>query len=157
LMPATLFPRVLTLIFLATVVALSPLLSAPRAAVATAISPGVALSIPASVAPHGEHFVDNSGQPTFMLGANYEGPADRAWQMWNDGQFGPSLIGQDMARARDSNLSVLRVFVQQALATDIKGGRWEKLDQVLDLADQHGLRLILTFADYSEIKLADVV
>src|SRR5438552_418211 len=44
-------------------------------------------------------FVDANGQPVFLLGANYEGPADRAWQMWDDGKFDPGLIAADLDRA----------------------------------------------------------
>jgi hypothetical protein len=102
----------------------------------------------------GEHFLDAAGRPVFVLGANYEGPADRAWQMWEDGLFDRDLIGQDFRRARAANLSVLRVFVQRPLANDVLAGKWSKLDRVLDLADRHGLRLILTFADYAEVGVA---
>ncbi len=101
-------------------------------------------------------FVDGSGQPVFLLGVNYEGPADRAWQMWDDGKFDSGLIGRDFDRARAANLSVLRLFVQQSLATDLQNGNWSKLDQVLGLADQRALKLILTFGDYPEIHLANL-
>jgi hypothetical protein len=110
-----------------------------------------------SLAIRGEHFVDASGRPVFVLGANYEGPADRAWRMWEDGLFDPALIAQDLDRARAANLTVLRVFVQRPVADDILAGRWAKLDTVLDLADRRDLRLILTFADYAEPDLARLV
>jgi len=109
-------------------------------------------TVPARV--QGEYFVDGSGRPVFVLGANYEGPVDRAWQMWDDQLFDPALIAKDFDRARAANLSVLRVFVQRPLAADIRAGRWAKLDRVLDLADRRGLGLVLTFADYGEVDLA---
>jgi len=121
---------------------------------------GLPASASAAPAPAGiqqDRFLDVSGESVFVLGANYEGPAHHAWTMWRDGVFDPGLIAQDMARARSANLSVLRVFLQQPLADDIAAERWEKLDAVLDLADQHGLKLILTFADYPEVHLADLV
>src|SRR5215213_6546485 len=37
--------------------------------------------------------------PSFVVGANYEGPADRAWQMWKPDLFDSSLIDEDLARA----------------------------------------------------------
>src|SRR5438128_2294805 len=40
------------------------------------------------------------GKPFFVVGANYEGPTDRAWMMWEDDKFDPDLIGADFARAR---------------------------------------------------------
>jgi hypothetical protein len=108
------------------------------------------------VAIRGDHFADASGAPVFLLGVNYEGPADRAWKMWEDGQFDPTLISRDLDRVKAANLGVVRVFVQQALAADIRAGRWAKLDRVLELADQRGLRLILTFADYGELSVANL-
>ena len=90
----------------------------------------------------------------FMLGANYQGPPDQAWQMWQDDRFDATLIAQDFAKARAANLTVLRIFVQKPLADDVRANRWTKLDRVLDLADQHGLRLIVTLADYTEWDLA---
>ncbi|MDP8921669.1 MAG: cellulase family glycosylhydrolase, partial [Chloroflexota bacterium] len=95
----------------------------------------------------------------FLLGANYEGPPDQAWQMWHDDRFDPTLIAQDFARARAADLTVLRIFVQAPLADDVRANRWAKLDHVLDLADRAGLRLIVTFADYTEwdlTRLAEV-
>jgi hypothetical protein len=142
---------------------------------ATAISPlpgrtnqpatiaATSLDLPSSASPIGPatlvngSFVDAGGQPIFLLGASYEGPADRAWQMWDDGKFDSNLIATDFDRARAANLSVLRIFVQQTLASDIQSGNWSKLDRVLDLADQRGLKLILTFADYNENNLANLV
>ncbi|HUX86638.1 MAG TPA: hypothetical protein VMW65_06525 [Chloroflexota bacterium] len=124
----------------------APELPAPDFAVASA---------PAALA--NGRFVDGGGQPLFLLGVNYEGPADRAWQMWNDGKFDPGLIGGDFDRAKSANLSVIRVFVQTGLAVDIQKGNWSKLDQVLALADQRGLKLILTFGDYTQFQLADLV
>jgi hypothetical protein len=104
----------------------------------------------------GEHFVDTNGQSVFLLGANYEGPPDRAWQMWDEGRFDPGLIARDFERARSADISVLRIFVQRSLADDIQSNRWAKLDEVLRLADRYGLRLILTFADYPERRLANL-
>jgi hypothetical protein len=62
-----------------------------------------------------------------------------------------------MDRAQAAGLTVLRIFVQKSLADDIQAGRWAKLDQVLQLADQHALKLIVTFADYPSGRVADLV
>src|SRR5947207_12717670 len=81
-------------------------------------------------------FLDTTGRPAFLTGANYEGPADRAWQMWTDTSFDSQLIEQDFARARAAHLSLLRIFVQPPLADDVRAKRFKKLDRVLDLADR---------------------
>jgi len=98
--------------------------------------------------------LDASGKPLFLVGASYQGPADRAWKMWADDQFDATLIGQDFARARNAGLGVLRIFVQAPLAADLAAGRFQKLDRVLDLADKNGLGIILTLADYTDWDLA---
>jgi hypothetical protein len=98
--------------------------------------------------------LDATGRPLFLVGASYQGPADRAWKMWADDQFDATLIGQDFARARNAGLGVLRIFVQAPLAADLAAGRFQKLDRVLDLADKNGLGIILTLADYTDWDLA---
>jgi Cellulase (glycosyl hydrolase family 5) len=104
----------------------------------------------------GDHFVDARGQPAFLLGVNYEGPADRAWKMWDEGNFDANLIASDLDRARAANLSVIRIFVSRSLAAQIQQSQWGELDQVLNLADQRGLRVILTFSDYPDSKVAEL-
>jgi hypothetical protein len=133
----------LALIAIALVIALStclPVVAAPAP--------------PAGYAVDGAALLDPSGRSLFLIGASYQGPADRAWQMWADDRFDPALIAQDFARARAAGLGVLRVFVQKPLADDLAAGRWQKLDRVLDLADKQGLAIILTLADYTDWDLA---
>lgn len=124
------------------------LASAPPAPTARAAPAGFAVS--------GTALMDPSGRPLFLIGASYQGPADRAWKMWADDQFDPNLIAQDFARARMAGIGVLRIFVQKPLADDIAAGRWQKLDRMLDLADRHGLAVVLTLHDYTDWDLARV-
>jgi hypothetical protein len=120
--------------------------SVPVASAASA--PGYSIS--------GNAILDPTGRPLFLIGASYEGPADRAWQMWSDDQFDAALIGQDFARARAAGLGVLRIFVQKPLADDLASGKWQKLDRVLDLADKQGLAIVLTLNDYTDWDLTRV-
>src|SRR3712207_71168 len=46
-------------------------------------------------------------KPFFVIGANYEGPTDRAWMMWEDDKFDPALIEADFARARSLGINTL--------------------------------------------------
>ena len=83
------------------------------------------------------------------------GPAGRAWRgdywaWWADDLFDAQLVSDDFARAGAAGLNTIRVFVQLELLREIRDDKWTKLDTVLDLADQHGLRLILTLGDYDE-------
>lgn len=94
------------------------------------------------------------GKPFFVIGANYEGPTDRAWQMWEDDKFDPELIGADFARARSLGINTLRIFVQRPLRDDINEGDFSKLDTVMSLAQQHDLWIIFTFTDWPEPDMA---
>jgi hypothetical protein len=107
---------------------------------------------PAWVTPRG-------GQPLFVIGANYEGPTDQAWMMWEDDKFAPERITADFDRARSIGINTLRIFVQKPLRDDINGGDFSKLDTVVRLARERGLWLILTFTDWPEpdlVKAADL-
>jgi hypothetical protein len=111
----------------------------------------------ASSSGDGARLLGPGGVPRFITGMNYEGPADRAWQMWDGDKFDPHLIDADFARASDTaGVNVLRVFVQASLLTDIAAGKWDKLDTVVDLAEKHHLQLIVSLHDYGERDLAKV-
>jgi hypothetical protein len=118
-------------------------------------TPSVSAAGPAYSAM-GTYLVDASGQPLFLVGVNYQGPAERAWKMWENDQFDLKLIEQDFARAKNAGARVLRIFVQAPLATDLAAGRWQKLDRVLDLADKYGLGLVIALNDYTDWDLARV-
>lgn len=116
----------------------------------------VAEAAPAGYSVNGSALVDPAGRPTFLIGASYQGPADRAWMMWQDDKFDLALIAQDFARAQAAGLGALRIFVQKPLADDLAAGRFQKLDRVLDLADRYKLAIILTHADYVDFDLGRV-
>ncbi|MDQ6693633.1 MAG: hypothetical protein M3014_04330 [Chloroflexota bacterium] len=91
-----------------------------------------------------------NGKPFFVVGANYEGPVDRAWQMWDDDKFSPDLIDADFARARSIGVNTMRIFVQRTLRDSIDAGDFSKLDTVAGIARKNELSLILTFTDWPE-------
>ena len=100
-----------------------------------------------------------AGWPTFLIGASYQGPAARSWRgdywaWWAGDLFDTQLVSEDFARAAAAGLNTLRIFVQLELLREIREDNWTKLDTVMDLADQHGLRLILTLGDYDEPRVA---
>ncbi len=131
---------VLTLLF--------PILVTHHSSLVTSASARAQGQVPTTwIAPRG-------GKPFFVIGANYEGPTDRAWMMWDDDKFDPNLIASDFARARSLNINTLRIFVQTSLRDDINGGDFSKLDAVTSLARQNGLMLLLTFTDWAEPDLA---
>jgi Cellulase (glycosyl hydrolase family 5) len=118
----------------------------------------VLLAQPVMAAPpgDGERLLSPSGTPVFVIGINYEGPADRAWQMWDNGKFDAGAIDADFARAASGGMNAVRIFVQTPLAVDIAAGNWGKLDQVVGLAEQRRIQLIVSLHDYGERDLARV-
>lgn len=104
----------------------------------------------------GERLLAPSGVPRFITGMNYEGPADRAWQMWDNDKFDAGAIDADFARAASGGMTTLRVFVQAPLAVELAAGKWDKLDQVVGLAEKRNLQLVLSLHDYGERDLARV-
>ena len=116
----------------------------------------VAQPAAAATSGDGERLLGPNGVPLFVLGMNYEGPADRAWQMWDNDKFDAGAIDADFSRAASAGVTALRIFVQAPLAIDIAAGKFEKLDQVVSLSEKRGLQLIVSLHDYGERDLARV-
>jgi photosystem II stability/assembly factor-like uncharacterized protein len=92
----------------------------------------------------------------YLSGINYEGPADRPWQMWEDGKWDPSLIASDFDAAAATGYKVLRIFVQDPLTGQILAGQFGHLDTVVALARQRDLRLLITFNDSHDLAMTRV-
>jgi hypothetical protein len=149
------FARSLVLVTIATVVGLSA--AGPAGGVAWGAS-GQPISARAGVGS-GFAAAKPANWPAFIVGASYQGPASRAWRgdywaWWADDLFDAQLVSDDFARAASAGLNTIRVFVQLELLREIRDDKWTKLDTVLDLADQNGLRIILTLGDYDEPRVA---
>src|SRR6202163_222396 len=117
---------------------------------------GAAQPAAAASSGDGERLLAPNGVPLFMVGINYEGPADRAWQMWDNDKFDATAIDADFSRAASAGVTTLRLFVQAPLAVEVAAGKFDKLDQVVMLAEKHGLQLIVSLHDYGERDLARV-
>jgi len=50
----------------------------------------------AATSGDGERLLAPNGVPLFVTGINYEGPADRAWQMWDNDKFDAGAIDADV-------------------------------------------------------------
>src|SRR5437899_3977285 len=95
----------------------------------------------AATSGDGERLLAPNGRPLFVTGINYEGPADRAWQMWDNDKYDAGAIDADFSRATSAGINAVRIFVQAPLAVEIGAGKWDKLDQVVSLAEKRGLQL----------------
>jgi hypothetical protein len=110
----------------------------------------------AAAAGAGERLSGADGVPRFITGMNYEGPADRAWQMWSDSNFDAAAVDADFERAAAGGFNTIRLFVQSPLLADISAGKWSKLDQVVSLAEKNKVQLIVSLYDYGERDLGKV-
>ena len=111
----------------------------------------------AATSGDGERLLAPNGAPLFIVGMNYEGPAERAWQMWDNDTFDPSAIAADFERAaKQAGVNTLRIFIQPALLADLNADKFDKLDQVVAQAENQNLQLIVSLHDYGERDLARV-
>jgi hypothetical protein len=110
----------------------------------------------ATIATDKRHLATPQGSPFFILGVNYNGYFDRAWQMWDGQLYDPALIAQDFQKAQQSGFNALRLFVQGGLSQDLARGNFTKLDQTLSLAQDHQLAVLLTFNDNHSLDLGRV-
>src|SRR5437667_10211501 len=110
----------------------------------------------AATSGDGERRLGPTGVPLFVIGMNYEGPANRAWQMWDNDKFDATAIDADLTRAAAAGITTLRIFVQASLAVDVAAGKFSKLDQVVALAEKHGLPLIVSLHHYGERDLSRI-
>jgi hypothetical protein len=127
-----------------------------RGALALVLLATMARPVSAATSGDGERLLAPNGVPAFVTGINYEGPADRAWQMWDADKFDAALIDADFSRAAAAGVNVVRIFVQAPLAVDIAAGKFDKLDAVVALAEKHALQLTVSLHDYGERDLARV-
>ncbi len=109
------------------------------------------------VTARGAELIDANGVRFFVAGINYEGHTDRAWLMWQNDKFDPALIGQNFALAAAGGYNSIRIFIQTQARDDVKANNWTKFDKVAELAQQNGLRLLITLADYYEPDLSKLV
>jgi hypothetical protein len=120
---------------------------------------GADLSGPAAgkITARGGELVDAQGARYFVAGVNYEGHTDRAWLMWQNDKFDPTLIAQNFAMAAAGGYNSVRLFVQTQLREDVKANNWTKFDKVAEIARQNGLRLLITLGDYYEMDLNKLI
>lgn len=97
-----------------------------------------------------------AGRPLYLHGINYEGPSDRPWRMWQDGEFNPTLIARDFDAIAAAGYSPVRIFVQDPLPGEVLDGDFSRLDTVVRLAAVRGLRLLITFNDNADADLQHV-
>jgi Cellulase (glycosyl hydrolase family 5) len=122
----------------------------------TLIVATLAQPVGAATSGDGERLLAPNGVPLFVVGMNYEGPAEHAWQMWDNDKFDAGAIDADFSRAASAGLTTVRIFVQAPLAVDIAAGKFDKLDTVVSVAERRGLQLVVSLHDYGERDLTQI-
>jgi hypothetical protein len=119
-------------------------------------SPSISADLGAVVA-NGNKLATLDGRLFTLFGINYVGGPDRSWTMWQADKFDTNQINAHFVQAKAAGANTIRVFVRSPLNTELTSGNWSKLDAVVTLAEQNGLRLIVTMNDYREDDLNKVV
>lgn len=89
-------------------------------------------------------FIDTGGQPFFVFGVNYLGPADRPWQLWS--QFDEALVRRDFEHIAACGLNTVRLFSSPALLRATARADFSTLDRVIQFAANHQLRVLFTLS-----------
>ena len=110
----------------------------------------------ATVAADNRYLVHPQGKSFFIFGVNYTGYFDRAWQMWEPKLYDPALIARDFRKAQNSGFNTIRLFCHKALLSEIRQNKFAKLDEVLSLAQDHALLVLLTLNDSHGLDLSQV-
>jgi hypothetical protein len=86
-----------------------------------------------------------------VRGSNYlPRTAVNVTEMWQRETFDPATINQELAWAEAAGYNSLRVFLQYLVWRDDPAGLRARLDQFLDIASNHGMRVMLIpFCDCS--------
>lgn len=110
----------------------------------------------AKIADNKRHLTNAQGEPHFLFGVNYYGYFDRMWRMWGSDWFETELIERDFRKASHSGFNTVRLIVDDTLAQEVAGDNFKKLTQVVDLAEQQNLGIILTLNGHHQLDLATV-
>ncbi|WP_142784578.1 cellulase family glycosylhydrolase [Changchengzhania lutea] len=93
-------------------------------------------------------FVPATGLSTQINGINYY-PQNTPWDMFGDA-FDPKIISKDFKIIKDAGLNSVRIFVQydDFGKANVNTEKLKKLKDVLDLAEENNLKVMVTLFDF---------
>lgn len=105
-------------------------------------------SVREKVAVYNRDLISIPGKNLNMKGMNYY-PQATPWDMFGD-NFDLDIIEKDFKIMTDAGLNTIRIFVQyNDFGKElVKAEKVAKLKQVLDAAEKHGLKVVLTLFDF---------
>ncbi len=108
------------------------------------------------VSTNKRYLTNPQDKPFFVLGVNYNGYFDRAWQMWEANLFDADLIARDFRKAQNSGFNTVRLAIDSTLSKEISQDKFAKLDQILSLAQKNQLMVLLTLNGTHSLNLEQV-
>ena len=85
-------------------------------------------------------------QHEWPVGCNYvPSYAINQYEFWQPETFNPQVIDREMALAEDLGFNTLRIYLHETLWFVDKEGFKSRINQFLDLAESHNIKLIVTF------------
>ncbi|MGB5819021.1 MAG: cellulase family glycosylhydrolase [Saonia sp.] len=98
--------------------------------------------------PIQENLQETLGQIAKIKGVNYY-PKDYPWAMFGP-SFADSIISADFKRIRKMGLNTVRIFVpyEDFGKAKVYPQKMERLITVLDVAEKHGLKIVVTLFDF---------
>ena len=80
------------------------------------------------------------------VGCNYvPSYAINQYEIWQPETFNPEIIDNELSLAESIGFNTLRIYLHEGLWYADKVGFRKRIDQFLDIADKHGMKLIITF------------
>ena len=80
------------------------------------------------------------------VGCNYvPSYAINQYEFWQEETFNPEIIDKEMGMAESIGFNTLRIYLHEGLWYADKDGFKSRINEFLDLAESHGLKLIVTF------------
>ena len=80
------------------------------------------------------------------VGCNYvPSYAINQYEIWQPETFNPEIIDNELSLAESIGFNTLRIYLHEGLWYADKVGFKKRIDQFLEIADKHGMKLIITF------------
>lgn len=111
-----------------------------------------AMILAASCAPQGRWSVEKANKwyerTGWRTGCNFiPSNAINQIEMWQASSFDPQTIDRELGMAESVGFSTARIFLSSLVWESDPEGFKQRLDQVLDMSDRHGIKPVLVFFD----------
>ena len=67
------------------------------------------------------------------------------FEMWQEDTFNPEILEKEMALCEELGFNMVRIYLHEMLWFQDKDGFKKRINQMLDIAARHGVRVTFTF------------